>query len=156
MLINNIGIQLYISKTWKIKKIRKSCGKKIELLSNPSLRTLLYPYHKNNKEMVLIEDDRWWKSTLEGRWPSMADTIRWKTNFDGRGPSKKDRIWCKMTRNCRLTCLPLRLTFDGTLDWIITTRNITVREGVKNTQRGGAKAKPLSPLKIVKRTSTPL
>ena len=58
MLINNIGIQLYISKTWKIKKIRKSCGKKIELLSNPSLRTLLYPYHKNNKEMVLIEDDR--------------------------------------------------------------------------------------------------
>ena len=87
MLINNIGIQLYISKTWKIKKIRKSCGKKIELLSNPSLRTLLYPYHKNNKEMVLIEDDRWWKSTLEGRWPSMADTIRWKTSFDGRGPS---------------------------------------------------------------------
>ena len=54
-----------------------------------------------------MEDNLWWKTTLDGRRPLMAtfvgrrplteDDLWWKTTFDRRQPSTEDDLWRKTT-----------------------------------------------------------
>ena len=39
----------------------------------------------------------WWKTTFDGRSPSMKDYLQWKTTFDGRRPSMEDNLQWKKT-----------------------------------------------------------
>ena len=39
-----------------------------------------------------MEDDRWWKTTFDGKRPLMEDDSWWKTTFDGKRPLMKDDI----------------------------------------------------------------
>ena len=36
-----------------------------------------------------MEDDLQWKTTFDGRQPSMEDDLQWKTTFNGRQPSSE-------------------------------------------------------------------
>ena len=57
---------------------------------------------------LLMEDDLRWKTTLDGRYPSikttfdgrrpsMEDDLQWKMTFDGRRPLMEDDLRWKMT-----------------------------------------------------------
>ena len=39
----------------------------------------------------------WWKTTFDGRRPSVEEDLQWKTTFGGRRPSVEDDLWWKKT-----------------------------------------------------------
>ena len=39
-----------------------------------------------------MEDDLWWKMTIDERHPLMEDNILWKTTFDGRQPLMENNL----------------------------------------------------------------
>ena len=43
----------------------------------------------------LKEDDHWLKMTFEGRRPLMEEDLCWKTTFDGRWPLVEENLWWK-------------------------------------------------------------
>ena len=47
------------------------------------------------RERSSLEDENWWKTNFNGRWPW------WKETFDGRRPWLDDELWWKMTFNGR-------------------------------------------------------
>ena len=49
----------------------------------------------------LMEDDLQWKTTFDGRRPSMEDNLRWKTTFDGRRPWMENDLGSKTTLDGR-------------------------------------------------------
>ena len=48
-----------------------------------------------------MEGNLRWKKTFDGRWPSIKENLRWKTTFDGRQPLTEDNLWQKTTFNGR-------------------------------------------------------
>ena len=46
-----------------------------------------------------MEDDLQWKRTFDGRQPSIEDGLQWKTTFDGRRPSMEDDIFRQIRLN---------------------------------------------------------
>ena len=44
-----------------------------------------------------MEDYLWWKTTFDGKQPSMEDNLLWKTIFDGRQTSMEDDLQWKTT-----------------------------------------------------------
>ena len=48
-----------------------------------------------------MKDNLRWKTTFNGRRPSMKDDLQWKTTIDGRGPSMEDDLRWKTTFNGR-------------------------------------------------------
>ena len=44
-----------------------------------------------------MEDELWWKTTLDGRWPLMEDNLGWKTTLDGRWALMEEDLGWKMT-----------------------------------------------------------
>ena len=57
-----------------------------------------------------MEDDLRWKTTFDGRQPSMEDNLRFKMTFDGRGPSMEDDIGRRPSMEDDLRW---KTTFDG-------------------------------------------
>ena len=45
------------------------------------------------KSLILMEDNLWWKTTFDGRWPLMEDNPLWKMIFNGRWPLMEDKLW---------------------------------------------------------------
>ena len=64
-----------------------------------------------------MEDDLQWKTTFNGRQPSMEDDLRWKMTFSGRRPSMEDNLRWKTTFGGRQSSvednLRLKRTFSG-------------------------------------------
>ena len=50
-----------------------------------------------NERWPWMEDDLWWKTTIDGRQPLMEDDLRWKMTFDGRRLSMEDDLQWKTT-----------------------------------------------------------
>ena len=65
------------------------------------------------------EEDLQWKTTFDGRRPSMEDDLQWKTTSDGRCPLMEDDLWQKTTfdkiQPLTKDILWLKLTFDRVL-----------------------------------------
>ena len=64
-----------------------------------------------------MEDDLRWKTTFDGRRPSMEDDLRWKTPFNERRPSMEDDLRRKMTFKGRRPSMEddfrWKTTFEG-------------------------------------------
>ena len=60
---------------------------------------------------ILMEDNLRWKTTFNGRRPSMEDDLQWKTTFNGRRPSMEDDFQWKPPLNGRWPSM------EDTLQW---------------------------------------
>ena len=61
-----------------------------------------------------MEDDLWWKTTLNGRGPLIEDDLWWKTTYDERRFMMEDDFWWKTTDDGR------RLMMKEDLQWKTT------------------------------------
>ena len=74
-----------------------------------------------------MEDDLWWKTTFDGRRPSMEDDLWWKMTFDGRQPLTsfdwrhplmEDTLWWKTTMRTTSKTKRTCTLLEGTQRWI--------------------------------------
>ena len=61
-----------------------------------------------------MDDNPWWKTNFDGRWPSMEGKLLWKTSLDERLPWIKDNLWWKKT------FYGTRLLMEDNLWWKMT------------------------------------
>ena len=87
-----------------------------------TLSWLFFPCHTETAgRQPLIEDDLWWKSTLDWRQPFMEGDHWWKTTFEGRQPFMEDDFCSKTIFDWRRSLIEedcwWKKTVDGRKDW---------------------------------------